>query len=196
MPISTAGRNAALGGLAVSHASLHSGHPGDNGANEISGGSYARVAVTFAAASGGARAQTGSVDFAVPAATTVQHVGFWTALTGGVFLGFHPLGNQPALEFVADAAANTIISPAHGLADTQQIVFIGGTPPGGLTAGVVYFVRSAATDSIQVAATSGGAAIDLTSQAASDCQLVRIVPETFASAGSLTLSGASLALNL
>jgi len=195
MPISTAGRNAALGGLAVTHASLHSGHPGDAGANEISGGGYARVAVTFAAAAAGVRAQTGSADFAVPAGATVQYVGFWTALTGGTFLGFHPLGNAAALEFVADLAADLIRCPAHGLADGQQIVFVGGTPPAPLVAGTVYFVRSAAADTLQVAATSGGAAIDLTGHAASDCQLVRIVPKSFGSAGTLTLSGASLALN-
>lgn len=195
MPISTAGRNAALGGLAVTHASLHSGHPGDSGANEISGGGYARVAVTFAAASGGVRAQTGSADFTVPAGATVQHVGFWTALTGGTFLGFQPLGSQPAREFVAELAGDLIRSPAHGLANGQQIVFVGGTPPGGLVAGTVYFVVGAATDTLQVAATSGGAAIDLTTQAASDCQLVRIIPEIFGSAGTLTISSASLALN-
>lgn len=195
MPFSTAGRNNMLGGVGVTHASLHSGHPADNGAAELSGGGYARVPVSFAAAAGGARAQTGSVDFTVPAGSTVQYFGFWTALTGGVFLGFQPLGNQPALEFIVDLAGDLIRSPAHGLADNQQILFIGGTPPAPLVAGTLYFVRSATADTIQVAATSGGAAIDLTAQAAGDCQLVRIVSETFGSAGNLTLSGASLALN-
>lgn len=196
MPFSTAGRNNMLGAVGVTHASLHSSHPGDTGAGEIAGGAYARVAVTFAAAAGGARAQTGTAEFAVPAGTTVQHVGFWTSAAGGTFLGFQPLGDQPVLEFVADLGGELIRSPGHGLANDQQIVFIGGMPPAPLVAGTVYFVRAAGADTFQVAAAAGGAAIDLTAQAASDCQLVRIIPETFGSAGTLTLSGASLALNL
>jgi hypothetical protein len=193
MPFTTAGRDALLGGLSVSHVSLHSGYPDNSGANEISGGSYARQALTFGASSSGVRTQTaGNVDVPVPAATTLQHIGFWTALTGGSCLAHQPIGGFTAAEFQVDTTADTIRAPAHGLANTQQIVFVGGTAPGGLTEGTVYFVVGAATDTLQVAATSGGAAIDLTSQAAGACQLVRIAPETFASAGTYRISGATL----
>lgn len=197
MPFSTAGRNAALGGVGVTHASLHSGFPGNNGANEISGGSpaYARKSVTFDAASGGSRAQSGTAVFDVPGSTTVRHIGFWTALTGGTFLGYHPIGGQTAREFVTDLAGDTLRSNSHGYANGDQVVVCGDTVQGGLTEGTIYFVVGAATDTFQLAATAGGAAIDLTSLAGSAAQVIRIIPEVFGSQGTLTLSAATLSLN-
>ena len=62
----TATKNAALNGITITHASLHSAYPGVTGANEISGGSYARKAVTINGASGGQRLQNASVAFDVP----------------------------------------------------------------------------------------------------------------------------------
>ena len=73
------GAPAANRGIAV--ASLHTAAPGDNGANEVSGGGYARQAVTISAANAEA---AGSIDitntptFSVPAGTTVSYVGFWS----------------------------------------------------------------------------------------------------------------------
>lgn len=197
MPYSTTGRNAMLGAIGVTHASLHSGFPGAGGANEISGGApaYARKAIGFGAAAAGVRSQSASIQFDVPAGTTVRYVGFWDALTGGNFLGYHPLGGFAAREFIVDVAGDLIRSPAHGYAADDQVVFIGDTAPGGLVEGTVYFVRAPATDSFQVAATAGGAAIDLTAQAGSACQLVRIVPEAYGSQNPMTVSGSTLALN-
>src|ERR1700738_4943082 len=67
--------------------SLHTGAPGTTGANEVSGGSYARVACAFGAASAGAMTNSGTVTVNVPASTTVTAFGFWDALSGGNFLG-------------------------------------------------------------------------------------------------------------
>ena len=62
MPLSTNGMNLLLDQMlrasptdlsASLYASLHDGYPGNTGANEVTGGTYARVAMTFAAASGG-----------------------------------------------------------------------------------------------------------------------------------------------
>jgi hypothetical protein len=93
MPYSTLGKNAmlnALGALAV-YASLHSADPGDNGANEISGGSpaYARKAIAWEAAGSGTmnKNATPAVVFDVGAGKTVLYVGFWSALTSGTFYG-------------------------------------------------------------------------------------------------------------
>lgn len=91
MGYSVAGKNAmlnALGALAV-FASLHSADPGDSGANELSGGSpaYARKAITWNAASGGSMDDSNVPVFDVPPATTVSFVGFWSAVTAGVFYG-------------------------------------------------------------------------------------------------------------
>lgn len=77
-----------LAGVAV-FASLHSGDPSTTGANEISGGSpaYARKAITWNAASGGALDNNANPVFDVPASTTVAHVGLWSAVTAGTFYG-------------------------------------------------------------------------------------------------------------
>lgn len=198
MPFTNIGRNNMLGGVAITHASLHSGFPGISGANEITGGSpaYARKAVSFNAASGGSRAQAGSAVFDVPGATTVRYVAFWDALTGGNFIAYQPLGSATAKEFIVDIASDLIRLPAHGYADTDQVVFIGDTVPTGLTEGTIYFVRDSTSDNFKVAATSGGTAIDLTSQAGTACQVVKIVAETLGSQGTITLSAATLGLNL
>ncbi len=91
MPYSTLGKNAmlnALGALAV-FASLHSGNPGDNGANEISGGSpaYIRKAITWGAAGSGTMDMNGTAVLDVPSSTTVAYVGFWSAESNGTFYG-------------------------------------------------------------------------------------------------------------
>ena len=93
MPYSTLGKNAmldSLGALAV-FASLHTADPGDNGANEVAGGSpaYARKGVTWNAAAAGSMddSTTPAPVFDVPASTTVAFVGFWSAVTAGTFYG-------------------------------------------------------------------------------------------------------------
>ena len=85
----------ALGTVAV-FVSLHDGAPGDNGANEISGGSpaYVRKAITWNASSGGSLDSSNQPELDVPAATTVMHVGFWSAESGGVFYGFSDVDDE------------------------------------------------------------------------------------------------------
>lgn len=69
------------------YGSLHTGAVGATGANEVSGGTYVRVAVTFAAPSAGSMSNSATVTFNVPASTTVTDFGFWDSLSGGNFLG-------------------------------------------------------------------------------------------------------------
>lgn len=88
MPYSVAARNTMLGSLSPGFVSLHTANPGDSGANEVTGGSYARVSATWAAASAASRAASNQPAVNVPAGTTVTHVGYWTASTGGTFLGY------------------------------------------------------------------------------------------------------------
>jgi hypothetical protein len=62
-----------------------------------------------------------------------------------------------------DATANTVLSTAHGLAAGDEVtLFSSAGAPGGLVVGTRYFVVNPAVDNFQVAATLGGAAIDLT----------------------------------
>lgn len=91
MGYSTTGKNTMLSALIGSavYASLHNNDPGDNGANEISGGSppYARKSLTWGSPSNGQAAITNQPVFDVPASTTVKYVGLWSASSGGTFYG-------------------------------------------------------------------------------------------------------------
>ena len=84
MAVNDSGKNLMLDELATQcgYMSLHSGSPA-TAINEISGGSYARKAVTYNSASGGSVSISNAPVFDVPAGETVACVGFCTALTDG-----------------------------------------------------------------------------------------------------------------
>ena len=87
-----AGRNAMLNGSSlagvVAYVSLHTADPGATGTSEVTGGSpaYARKAITWTAASSGAMSNNGAIVFDVPAGT-YNHVGYWSASSGGTYYG-------------------------------------------------------------------------------------------------------------
>ena len=94
MPFTTATANAILNKIlrntnfnhpAAVYVSLHTGNPGENGANEVTGGSYARKAVTFGAVSNKATSNTAAIEFPGMPAATLTHVGLWDASSGGAF---------------------------------------------------------------------------------------------------------------
>ncbi len=190
MSLTVTAKNTMLNALSIDTCSLHTAFPGLTGANEVSGGSpaYARVSVSFAAAAGGSRALSAAATFNVPA-TTVRWFGFWSS---GVWVGYAANGGAQLL-YVVDTVNNNVRSPAHGLANGQKIVFFNGTVPAPLTEGQVYFVVSTATDTFQVSATLGGAAIVLTGQP-SNSSLATIVEDVYAAQGSHTLSADSYGL--
>lgn len=98
MAFTTATRDEFLNDLdtLATHASLHTADPSTTGANEVAGGSYARVAITWAAASGGSKALTAAVTLQVPAGTTITHFGLWSALSAGTFRGGGALDSSQA----------------------------------------------------------------------------------------------------
>jgi hypothetical protein len=170
-------RNTALQ-IATVYMSLHTADPGETGSNEVTGGSYARQAMALDAASGGASANTAQEEIASMPACTVAAIGMWDALTNGNFIGFGWMGGHSAKVFTS-ATDDTVTSPGHGYSDTDQIVFSAedaGTLPTGVTAGTIYFVRDSATNTFKVAATSGGAAIDLTTVGSGKVR--KVVPKT------------------
>lgn len=74
--------NEMLDGLTVDTLSVHTGDPGAAGtANEVSGNGYERKAGTLAAASGGERALSSSVQFAGPANEDAKYLGLWEGST-------------------------------------------------------------------------------------------------------------------
>jgi len=86
--ISTTEANQALATTGWAYVSLHSADPGTTGASELTGGSpaYARVAVTWNAASGGSVTNSGStLTFNFPASATAAYFGIWSASTAGTY---------------------------------------------------------------------------------------------------------------
>jgi hypothetical protein len=167
------------------YVSLHSSRPGDTGSGEISGGSYARQAITFSAASGGVTANTANIEFTNMPAVTVVGFGLWDAATSGNLLAWgwlQPSGGYRRLFVVesADLTADDITSPSHGLAANDRVAFeqvFGLSLPTGLSAGTLYYVTGTpATDTFKVSTTQGGAAVDIT--AVGSGLFIKVVPKT------------------
>jgi hypothetical protein len=94
MAFTDATLNAAVGAVTAlgSWISAHTADPGTTGANEVAGGSYARLQTTWGSASSGD--QTGSqVSLQIPASTTITHWGIWSLVSGGTFVGGFELDN-------------------------------------------------------------------------------------------------------
>lgn len=91
MSATAAFKNSTLDQLDGKFISLHTGVPGEGGANEVSGGSYARSSEPLGAAVSGVK--TNAADFLttpLPAAT-ITHFGVWSSSSGGTFLWSEPL---------------------------------------------------------------------------------------------------------
>jgi hypothetical protein len=71
-------------GAAATYISFHTADPGSTGTSEVAGGTYARVATTWGAASAAAKAGS-QVAANIPASTTITYWGLWTAGSGGTF---------------------------------------------------------------------------------------------------------------
>lgn len=109
MALVNAGRDALLGGLtaAATHVALHTSDPSTNGANEVTGGTYARELSDWAAPSGGTVVNDGAIVFDVPAATTIAFIGYWSAVSAGTFYGSRALDTSQTF---ATAGTYTIAS--------------------------------------------------------------------------------------
>jgi hypothetical protein len=221
VPFNDLAKNAALDGLdegiaaGITHIGVNTlttapptdGTPGTGAtaaATEATGGSpaYARQAVTWGAASAGTKTNTGALTFDVPAGT-YGYLTFWNALTGNSgtqFRGWAPInGSVKGFATVDsnDVTNNTITSNGHGLVNTDRVILFNvfaETIPAGITEGGVYFVVGAATDTFQIALTSGGAAVDLTGQG--ELYFQKVIPEVFASQGQITVAASALTLDL
>jgi hypothetical protein len=77
----------------IDNMSLHNGDPGATGANEISGGGYARVAPTYSVDGDGDLTLDAPVAFVGTASQAVTHAGLWG---GGTFRGGFALSGDAA----------------------------------------------------------------------------------------------------
>jgi hypothetical protein len=139
----------------------NSGHPlvfQNGGASYTTG-----VTTTGTAGTSGA-----SVTFAVPANAPASGLTYVCSVHGA---GMGNTITTVAASAVApiDYNTETITIAGHGLANGNEVTYSngGGTNIGGLTTGTNYFVVGATTDTFQLAATSGGSAINLTAPAGS-----------------------------
>jgi hypothetical protein len=84
---SAAAENAAVNAVTALCAdiSLHTASPSTTGANEQSGGTYARQTSTFGSASSGTATNTNAPAVPQPASTTSTHFGEWSAATAGTY---------------------------------------------------------------------------------------------------------------
>lgn len=193
MPLSVLSADAILDWWGTNKAlfgSLHSAFSA-TGANELSGGSYARKAFTWATAATETKNLSGTpYTWNVPGSSTVAWIGFYDALTGGNFQGMTPAGNASMYAYAAPASTSTLLAPGSTYSANQQVVVLptgGSVTPGGLTVGQIYFVKSPSGDSFQLSATSGpGAAVTLSADGSGLVSL--ITPEVFGSAGTFTLT--------
>ncbi len=147
--------------------SLHSAHPGETGAAELAGGSYARQSTAFDASAAGVSQNTAAETFTNidGAPNEVGYLGFFDAVTAGNFLWYAPLGGTPAT-FSAQDTGDLFTSYAHGFVNDDR-VFVTAWPGSALPAGAAeatdYFIISVTTDTFQISLTQGGAAVVLTS---------------------------------
>lgn len=189
-------------GVGATHGSLHTAYS-STGANELTGGTpaYARKAATWAAAATRSKATSAAMVFDVAAGLTARWVGFWDAVTAGTFLGMTPNGGGIPEDFAVTASgvtSNTLDAPAHGFVAGQSVV-VWGVPgallPTPLVEGTVYWVIAAGltADALQLAATSGGSALDLTATGSGFLQ--RLVEESFGAQGTLTVTTATLTID-
>ena len=69
----------------IAYVSLHTASPSTTGANEASGGSYARQACSWNAASSGSKTNSSSLTFSTTGSTANTHFGTWSASTAGTY---------------------------------------------------------------------------------------------------------------
>lgn len=155
---------------------LFTAEPNEAGTGtEVTGGSYARVAVTNNAtnfpASSGSQKQNGTpVTFVAATADwgTIVAVGVFDASSSGNMLFRAFLGNDAGKLFTA-TVADVLTAPGHGFANNDIVRVLavpGGTLPTGLSEGTTYFVISVSGDTFSLSATQGGAAINITAAGA------------------------------
>jgi len=183
------------GAAILDEVSLHTAFS-TSGANEVTGGSYARQSITWNAAASGALDSSNAPSFSVPGTNTIRFVGFYdTVPSPDVFQGMIPnqqAGDIAPQRFIVDVTNDAIQAPAHGFVNDDNVTFIGGTPPAPLVEGTVYWVVASAADEFDVSATQGGGAINLTTQGDQDVRFWQIREETFASDGTYNLNDVDL----
>jgi hypothetical protein len=167
--------------------SLHTDHPGTaaTSTDEVTGGSYARQAISCGLASAAAIANDAAVTFAGMPAATVMFFGLYDAVAGN-YRGFGPLGAAKRVVFDALNTGDVFNSQAHGLVNDDRVYLeagVGGALPTGPVVGTVYHVVGVTTNTFQISATQGGGAVALTSDGTG--RAIRTIPKVVAATDTL-----------
>jgi len=83
--ISTTEANQALSTTGWGYVSLHTADPTTTGGSEVTGGTYARVAVTWNTPSSGSVTNSNALSINLPASTTASYFGVWSASSSGTY---------------------------------------------------------------------------------------------------------------
>lgn len=182
---------------AAPHLSLHDGLPGETGANEVVGGSYARQPVTFGAASGGVATNSAQEEFTDMPAVTITHAGLWDAVTAGNFEAAIPLGPANRGFATAQATGDVFTSPGHGLANDDRVQLrasVDGNIPTGANETTLYHVVGVTADTFQISLTQGGAAVTLTSDG--DVIFIQVTPRIVNGGDTVRFAAGQVSLQL
>lgn len=190
MSWSTAARHALLGGLTalIDRVGL-----ADEAGDELTGGDYDGPFIPAWAAPASGQVSASAAAVAVPAGT-VAWVLFMADGTPDTIHATFPYmaGSTPPIIVPATVTdtGDLFTSPAHGLSDNDRVAvypILGEALPAGLSGPpTLYHVISATTDTFQVSATQGGAAVAITADGVA--WVHQGLPETFAAAGTSTVT--------
>lgn len=200
MPLSNYAEDKALdylGANDLTYVSLHNAYNASGvGGTELTGGGYSRQVATWSTASGGSKSLASTLpSFSVASASTVAFIGFWDASSSGNFGGMFPNGGAAPYTFAASSSNNVFTAAGSSYSNGQTVVIFataGSTLPGGFTAGAVYYVVSASTDTFKLSTSSGGTAVTVTADGSGI--VAGITQETFGSAGTFALTSGSVSI--
>jgi hypothetical protein len=201
----------ALGGQALSapatvYFAAFSAPPDDSGSGtELAGNGYARVPITnnltnWPAASGAlAAAKSNGTAIAFPTATAnwaspVVAWGIFDASSSGNLLYWGHMIGTPYV-FGGDPATDVLTAPGHTLSNGDPVRLepvLGKTLPTPLAAATTYYVRDVNGATLKLAASGGGAAIDLT--AAGPGTIGKLMSKSVASGDTLTFPVGSVVI--
>ncbi|MFM2078159.1 MAG: hypothetical protein RJA49_2049 [Actinomycetota bacterium] len=156
-----------------------------------------RQATAWAAAASNNKATNAGLTIPVGAANNVIGVGLFDAATAGNLTGIAAIGTAAQLYGVGTvlASSDVITSNAHGLANADRIA-VGAAAnealPTGLSATTLYFVVGSTTNTFQLSLTSGGAAVDVTTDG--ELFWMRTVVQAFTLSGNLTVASGQLTI--
>lgn len=180
---SPAGIDRLLNSVPISHLSVHSAIPGDNGDNEIGG--TTRQAIVVPVAINQVRLWDGAISFTMPADSTVG----WVCARNGdevvAYSALSPDGVEYEVQrIVADGRVRTLdFTPLTG-----QTVTFTGPVPAELTAGALYYIVGVGVDAggkwFRVSTTANGSAITLSADFyGAKLQVSLYYPQSFGPAG-------------